>query len=308
MNYELLLAGVTGAVAALGYAAGALAVRAAARTPEALPPRRALVLRALPGALALALGLGLALPAFLRFEPADTSAWPGGITLVLAVAGWLVLLCGLWQGLAAWWATRRVARDWSGRAEPLALGDASLPAFALDHAFPVVAVVGIARPRLFLARQVIAGLTPSEIQAVLAHEKGHLESRDNLKRLLVRCLPTIGWRAVGRRLDERWEAEAEAAADRRAGADAALELASALVKVARLAPPGARLGHAVAAFHTGDSIASRVNALVGPSTPDPAVPGVGRAAVLLLAALAGLAGAMALPLMHHLNEALVHLP
>jgi Zn-dependent protease with chaperone function len=310
MNYALLLVCVIGAAAAAGYAAASLLVLACARALEDLPARWALRVRALPGASALFLSLGLALPAFLRYEPADTRAWPGPVAVALGLAGLLLAKAALGRGFAAWWATVRLARRWGRTAQPLPLAAAPLPAFVLDDPFPVVAVVGIARPRLFVARQVLDALTPAEIQAVLAHEAGHLAASDNLTRLLLRCLPTLGWAGLGQRLEERWEAGIEIEADRGAGADSALELASALLKVARLAPAGARLGHAVAAFHTGDGVAGRVQALLEAppaAAADPAVGhGWGRAG-LILAALAALAINL-LPAVHGLSETLIHLP
>jgi len=309
MSYALLLACVLAATAALGYAAGVLAVRllAARRAPEIVNGARALVWRALPGGCALAFSLGLALPAFLRYEPEQTEAWPGASAMALGLAGIFLLKTAVARGLIAWWATVRLARQWRALAEPLPI-PAPVPAFALDHAFPVVAVVGIRRPRVYLARQVIEALTAEEIEAVLAHEAGHLSAHDNLKRLLLRFAPTTGWERLARGLEERWEAETEAKADRSAGSEAALELASALVKVARLAPAGVRLGLPVAAFHTGDGVAGRVQALV--EIAEDAAPdrrSRPRLAVAV-AALAALAATAVLPLVHGLSEVLIHLP
>lgn len=308
MNYALLLGCAVGAGAMAGYAAAALLVSWRAARGGDLP--RPLLLRALPGATALVVGLGLSLPAFLRFEPADTRLWPGFTALVFGLAGLLLLKDSVAGGLAAWWRTLGLTREWRRQAEVLDLPSAPAPAFVLSHPFPVVAVVGILRPRLFLTRQVIGSLTKAELQAVLAHEGAHVSARDNLKRMLLRFLPTWGWRRVADRLERQWEAEAEAAADLRPGPEAALDLASALVKVARLAPPGARLGVSVAAFHTGEGVAARVRDLV--EVPATAAKtrsrGRSRGLGLLLGALALLAGVAALPLVHEFSEVIVHLP
>ena len=173
-----------------------------------------------------------------------------------------------------------------------------------------MALVGIVRPRLFVAAQVVEALTPVELQAVLAHETGHLEARDNLKRMALRFLPTLGWRRLAASLEERWEAAAEAEADRRTGPDSALDLASALLKVARLAPPGARLGAPVAAFHSGEGVAGRVQALLqSPSAPPPSRSTArARLGALILGAGVALAVAGLLPVIHGLNEVVIHLP
>jgi Zn-dependent protease with chaperone function len=306
-NYGLLLGCAVAASATLAYVLAVLAVRVAARGE--VVGRRALRLRVAPGAAALLVSLGLSLPAFLLYEPDQTEAWPGATALALSGAGVALLCASLARGLGAWWRTARLAHGWRGCAEPLSLAS-PVPAFALDHPFPVVAVVGIARPRLFLARRVVAALAPEELEAVLAHEAAHISARDNLKRLALRFLPTAGWGRLAGALEQRWEAESEAAADRGAGPEAALDLASALVKVARLAPPGARLGLPVAAFHTGaDGVAARVQALV--RAPDEAALPSAEArprAGLLLALLALAAAVAALPLVHRASEVLIHLP
>src|SRR5919202_1119057 len=105
--------------------------------------------------------------------------------------------------------------------------------------------VGTLRPRLFIAQQLFAALTEAELRAALAHECGHLATRDNLKRAVLRaCRDVLTIVPAGRTLDRAWDESTEAAADEHAardgGAAAALDLAAALVKIARLAPPGMR--------------------------------------------------------------------
>ena len=87
-------------------------------------------------------------------------------------------------------------------------------------------------------------LTPEEISAALAHENGHLAARDNLKRgLLQACRDALLIIPSGRLLDKAWSEASEEAADENAarqGNNVALDLASALVKIARSIPEGAR--------------------------------------------------------------------
>ena len=101
---------------------------------------------------------------------------------------------------------------------------------------------------------------------MLAHEAWHVRAGDNVKRWLMACAPTIGFRPLAGRLEREWEEAMEIEADR--GAGGALELASALVKTARLAPAGADLRVPAAAFHGGGSIARRIDRLVRGSRPD----------------------------------------
>ena len=118
---------------------------------------------------------------------------------------------------------------------------------------------------------------------------------------------------AGARLRADFEEAAEAAADRRAGAQVApLTLARALLKVAALVPPDRRLEVSFAALHREGSLSARVVALVRASeAPWPCTAGPApESRVLLLAGLAAAAVAAAssalLPLVHRLLERLVH--
>jgi Zn-dependent protease with chaperone function len=137
----------------------------------------------------------------------------------------------------------------------------------------VIAVVGTVRPRVFIASQIFQSLTKEELSAALEHEAGHILARDNLKRGLMRaCRDTLLLVPCGRLLDNAWKEASEAAADEHAarrGSNAALDLASALVKIARMIPQGAKPGMpAVAALLVGlaghneaGSVAHRVRRL-----------------------------------------------
>src|SRR5438093_1171007 len=73
------------------------------------------------------------------------------------------------------------------------------------------------RPRLFVAQQLCDALSPVELSAALAHERGHLAARDNLKRALLRaCRDVLTIVPAGRTLDRAWAESAEAAADEHA--------------------------------------------------------------------------------------------
>jgi hypothetical protein len=54
------------------------------------------------------------------------------------------------------------------RPEPIALEGISIPAVAVDADFPIVAVAGVVRPRLIIARSVLASCSHEELRAVLA--------------------------------------------------------------------------------------------------------------------------------------------
>ena len=215
-------------------------------------------LRTGPCVLALLFVAALVVPAYLRHEPEGTAEAVGPKLAALAAVASAGLALALWRGLAAWLTTRRLVADWLAHAEPVLLPGVGVPAYRVAHPFPVIAVVGALRPRLFIAQQLFDALDRAELDAALAHECGHLAARDNLKRATLRaCRDALTIVPAGRTLDRAWSESAEAAADEHAarGRDplAALDLAAALVKIARLVPPGARPAMPAGAFLVGEA-------------------------------------------------------
>ena len=106
----------------------------------------------------------------------------------------------------------------------------------------MIAIVGVWNPRLFLGAKIFASLSSEEISAAVRHELGHLATRDNLKRTLLRaCTDLMLIVPGGRAIDIAWNAAAEVAADEHAARQSrtvALDLASALVKISRMIPYG----------------------------------------------------------------------
>ena len=254
----------------------ALAPRLAGRS-AAMRARLLFALRVTPPALAAAVVFALLLPAYLLHEPHDTDERVGAKLLLLAALSAAGVLLACWRVARTWLATRRLVRDWMRHAEPFAAEGASVPAYRIHHRFPVIAVIGVLRPRLFIATQVFDALTPGELSSALAHERGHVEARDNLKRAVLQA----GQDALlllapfGRSLRREWQRESELAADEFAasyGTDAALDLASAIVKISKLIPAGATPTLPAGAHLLGeadDSLSLRVRALLRlASSPD----------------------------------------
>lgn len=201
-------------------------------------------LRIFPFALALMFVFGIILPSYLLFEPHKSDEVVGielAFAAAAAAAGVSAAVCRVF---GTWWKTRRLVADWLKNSEAVQLEQVSIPVYRMRHAFPVIAVVGMFRPKLFFAEQVFGFLNDEEIQAAVAHEYGHLFARDNFKRTLMRVCRDLLIFPFGRRLDRAWSETAECAADEYAagtGGDAtALNLAAALVKIARVIPEGTK--------------------------------------------------------------------
>lgn len=230
------------------------------------------MVRFLPTLLAgIVVGLWV-LPGFLWLEPRDSGERVTPALLLLTLGALVVIATGLLRGAQAIATTRRLVRRWRRGAAPIPAAGLRAPALAVDDPFPVVAVAGIWMPRLYVARRVLAALTREELAAVVEHEAAHLRRRDNLVRLLLcACPDALAWGGRGETLERAWSAAAERESDASVGPESRrLDLASALVKVARLAEGRSLTMTAAAAFYAGDPIADRVRRLLEP----PAAPRV----------------------------------
>jgi Zn-dependent protease with chaperone function len=243
--------------------------------PAAARARLLFALRVFPSIIAAFCVGALILPAYIAHEP-RRSVEPVGLNLgVLTVVSAAGLLLALWRGVAAWIATRSLVKDWLRLAEPVRFDQIRIPAYRLRHQFPVIAIVGAIRPKLFIADHLFQSLTREEMAAAIAHEGGHLAARDNLKRAALRaCRDALAIFPCGARLDRAWAEASEAAADEHAARGeraVALDLASALIKIARLVPEGVKPTMPVGALLIGDGadgISQRVRRLASMATLD----------------------------------------
>jgi len=226
-------------------------------------------LRTFPVVLAAVFVAGLFMPAYFIFEPESSGE---SVSLKLAVLS-LVSLIGI--GAAAFRVFRtlrktgRLLACWLDGAERLDLDNIDLPVYRIEHPFPLVAVVGLFRPRLFVASQIFDSLSEVEFQAAIAHEYGHLAARDNLKRTVLRICRDMLIFPLGKGLDDAWAASVESAADEYAAATGgnkmALDLAETLIKIARIVPRDAAPAMPFGSFLTGHdagNLGARVHRLL----------------------------------------------
>jgi Zn-dependent protease with chaperone function len=249
----------------------------AGRTPPASRARLLYALRTLPAAMGVLAATALASRAWLGFEPRHAPESLGAPLAAAAAVGLLLLGLGAGRAWRSWRAGRDLARRWMADGVSVRLPGVPLPSYRIRDPWPVVCVVGTLRPRLFVAETVLASCTSDEVASVLAHESGHVSARDNLKRLLLKLLPdVVAWLPSGRALEKAWEGASEAAADARAAGarpGAALDLAAALVRVARLAQSGVWVELPARALLDDTSVAPRVQRLL---EDEPASTGRGR--------------------------------
>lgn len=209
-------------------------------------------LRVFPFAAALVFAAAFLLPAYILFEPpapSETIGFKLAVASAASAAGVLIAVCRLFRTRRA---TRELVSNWMTHAEPIAVAGVSVPVYRIRHRFPVVAVVGVLRPRMFVAEQIFDSLNAEEFQSVIAHETGHLVARDNLKRTLLRVCRDLLVFPLGRSLDRTWALDCETVADEYAaqtgGNRMAINLAAALIKIARIVPKGAKPSMPAGAF------------------------------------------------------------
>ncbi len=268
-----------------------------------------LAMRLLPAALSAFFVAALFLPAHLQYEPAVTDESMGIALATLAALGFVLIGRSLLRAARILRTDLRLAAMTArvGRPRGVVLEVSGLPG---------VSLAGIFRPKILIGSAALAELTPAELDVAISHEMAHRRSLDNFKRFLIACAPDVfGMLAAARRLEDRWEAETECQADAHAvGGDdrRAIVLASALVKVARLArPPSIWPSPLWSGFHVATLLETRVRRLVGGETRVPRR----RAALwrtIAAAAIAVPAAAWVLDVsysVHLVTEALVaHLP
>ena len=272
MTFELRIVVIgLGAFAAAGLVAALVVPLFSSQTTAetaSARARRLAALRLLPATFALASGL-VVIASFVFFEPRRPGEEIGTVFPVLASIGVALWLTAAWRWTRITAATRRLIRKWSATAEPVELDGITVPAYAITSEFPIVAVAGILRPKLFIARSVLSSCSREELRAIVAHEQGHVDRRDNLRRLLLTVSPDVlSWLPASDRILAAWREAAEEAADddaARFGADDRVRLAGALVKIAKLAAPSpAPPMMPASTLYCGERLDRRVRRLLEP--------------------------------------------
>jgi len=190
-------------------------------------------LRVLPLAAALFVTLGLVVPSFQLLEPRSIDEGTGAAPLAFGIFALLLLSVGFWRVFAALVSTSRLVTRWSQDARVLAEPLCVTVLSARDA--PPLTLVGLRNARVLVSESALSRLTQDELRVALEHERSHLRSHDNLKKLLFRFCPFPGMR----KLETAWSQSAELVADHAAvsSLEDAVALASALIALSRLLLP-----------------------------------------------------------------------
>jgi Zn-dependent protease with chaperone function len=262
----LLTINATATLVAVGF--GRVSKRLLAKCSARTRAEILFVMRIGPPAIAIVAIAAFMIPSYLTYEPhasGEVVSWKLGALATLSAVG---VGLAISRGLRSWLATRSLLKEWLASSTPVHLDEITVPTFVLRHTFPIIAVVGAVRPRLFIADQVFASLSQEELAAAIAHEYGHLAAHDNFKRSVMRISrAALLLIPCGRSLDRAWSEASESAADEHAAqrsSRVALNLASALVRIAKMIPKGQQqiVPASVSAFLAGNEDTPRVRVRV----------------------------------------------
>jgi len=241
---------------------------------ERRPARRGadilFALRLAPFVIATAVTLFFAVPSFLWLEPRSGNEPVGFVAWLLGFCGVGVLAAGMWKAVASWARASRTIARWSREAS--AAASATIDSLPIDSRIsvsvlrdspdaPPLTSAGILRPSVWLSGAAEFVLSEKELRTALRHEAVHVRRRDNLRKLVLRMLPSPGMAE----LENLWREASEMAADDAAVSSAAeaLDLAAAVIKLSRLAPlrPPAELTTALV-HSPAESVNARVERLI----------------------------------------------
>jgi Zn-dependent protease with chaperone function len=204
-------------------------------------------LRVLPLVISVIITFVFVVPSFQLLEPRSIDEGMGAMPLALGLCALTLIACGCFRVITAQTRTTRVVTRWLEGAHPLdvnggarseiqteAYTEVKTVTFCSRREAPPLTLVGVRRPRVLVSESTIALLSHDELQIALKHELAHMQSRDNLKKLIFRFCPFPGMA----KLESAWSQIAELAADDAAVSDLddAVDLAAALVKLSRLVP------------------------------------------------------------------------
>jgi Zn-dependent protease with chaperone function len=272
----LFLTNLVVSIAVLGLS------RQGARASSTMRPQRAawlfLTLRLLPFFTSLCVITLLCIPSYLRYEQNIGRERVGWFCLVTAALGLALCLTSVYRSIRAFVHLHFIEKRFRPLPRvpsPLLTETPMCLAEEGGSGTPLLALVGILRPRLIVSRRLLEALSAEQFEAALCHERAHQRSQDNLKRLLFAMAPGIlpftgRFKIEG--IEKHWERYAELAADDDAAGgriDRAVALAEALIHVARLGPIERRIPLASSLSARNLELAMRVDRLMAIDSTTP---------------------------------------
>lgn len=187
--------------------------------------------RVLPMLASIAVTCAFVIPSFQLLEPRGIEEETGILPVAFGVIAIVFIASACSRVLKAQSRTARVVAGWLEKGQADRTGAYTV---CSQTDVPPLTLVGLHKPRVLVSDRALGVLTENEIGIALRHERAHIASRDNLKKLISQFCPFPGMR----QLEMAWAEAAELAADDAAVSNAndAVDLAAALVKLSRLVP------------------------------------------------------------------------
>jgi len=171
------------------------------------------------------------IPSFQLLEPRGIDEDTGILPVALGVTAIVLIALGCYRVFQAQISTARIVAEWLADAQPHQSGSYTV---CSRPDVPPLTLVGLRNPRVLISDLTVGLLTEDEMGTALRHERAHISSCDNLKKLILQFCPFPSMA----QLESAWAEATELAADDAAVSDAndAVDLAAALVKLSRLVP------------------------------------------------------------------------
>ncbi|WP_461518164.1 M56 family metallopeptidase [Porticoccus sp.] len=136
----------------------------------------------------------------------------------------------------------------------------------LESQTPSAFSAGLSSPKCYVTTGLIAQVSETELDIIIAHERAHIEHRDSRKKLYFALLASLYPKPVAHRLNRLFSLATEQLADAHVGKSyCVFDIAQTLIKAARLQRACAgNLNPALVNYFMADDVDVRVKALVTP--------------------------------------------
>ncbi len=218
----------------------------------------------LPSFLAMLTVAGLCVPSYLWLEPENSGEKIGIVCAAAAIAGAAITMRAIFRGARAVAEVRHFLRTCHQSGSELRIAEES--ALLIDGS-RIAATAGVLKTHVIVSQDVVATLSDAQLEMAMRHERSHSSSRDNLKRLAILFAPRV---FSLQKIESAWRRAAEWAADDAAVAgdeSRALDLAEALIRVARL---GSVAPVALSTSLAAEDLSARIDRLL--NRPEPSKP------------------------------------
>jgi Zn-dependent protease with chaperone function len=244
-----------------------VAVKIAEKLRARTAARLLFLARLFPCLLGIAVVIGLCVPSYLRFEPEATVERVGLSCLIAALLGSISWVVACVRGARALVGSQSCRRRWYSSGQQACLPGVIPGALLVQSEFPLLAMIGVIRPRVVVSEAVLRVLSSEQLKLAFDHENAHAASRDNLKRLLLLLAPDpLPFVRAFAALEQKWAKLCEWAADDeavRGDPCRAVTLAAALVDIARMGISPRLTFLQTSLVNSGQELSDRIDRLLG---------------------------------------------